>query len=50
MAIKPVCDRCKKELEEFGAILFSPPDSSSMVRKWHICKHCYEKMIKDFEE
>jgi hypothetical protein len=49
MAIKPVCDKCKKELETFGGILFSPPDSNSMVRKWHICKPCYEKMVKEFK-
>ena len=23
--IKPICYRCKKELEEYGAILLSPP-------------------------
>jgi hypothetical protein len=48
MAIKPVCDKCKKELEAFGGILFSPPDSNNMVKKWHICKPCYEKMVKEF--
>jgi hypothetical protein len=48
MAIKPVCDKCKQELTEFGAILFSPPDSNSNVKKWHICKKCYEEMIKAF--
>jgi hypothetical protein len=47
MAIKPVCDKCRKELAEFGALLFSPPDSSNNVKKFHICKECYEK-IKPF--
>lgn len=37
MAIKPVCDKCGKELTEFGAILFSPPDSNNTVKKFHIC-------------
>jgi len=23
--IKPICDKCKKELDQFGAILWSPP-------------------------
>lgn len=45
MAIKPVCDRCKKELNDFGAILFSPPKGKN-VKKFHICGECYEK-IKD---
>jgi len=25
MGIKPTCDYCNKEINEFGAILFSPP-------------------------
>jgi hypothetical protein len=42
MAIKPVCDKCKEELKEFGAILLSPPDSESKVKKFHLCVSCYE--------
>lgn len=41
MSIKPKCDRCKKELKEFGGILFSPPDKKNMVMKLHLCKKCY---------
>ncbi|GBE19732.1 hypothetical protein BMS3Abin17_00459 [archaeon BMS3Abin17] len=48
MTIKPICDKCKQELTEFGAILFSPPDENNNVKKFHICKKCYEEMIKDF--
>jgi hypothetical protein len=33
MAIKPICYKCKKELEGFGALLFSPPDEDSNVKK-----------------
>ena len=47
MSIKPVCDKCKKELNDFGAILFSPPDSESRVKKFHICKECYKKMEEE---
>jgi len=25
MTIEPICDSCKRELQEFGAILFGPP-------------------------
>lgn len=45
MAIKPKCDFCKKELNKFGAILFSPPDKNK-VKKFHICGKCYKKIIK----
>jgi hypothetical protein len=38
--IKPTCDKCKKELEEFGGILLSPPDNDRKVTKYHLCKNC----------
>ena len=41
MTIKPICDICKKELTEFGAILLSPPDNDGHVKKYHICNECY---------
>ncbi|MDP3991108.1 MAG: hypothetical protein Q8P63_02320 [Candidatus Nealsonbacteria bacterium] len=40
MAIKPKCDKCKKELKEFGGILLSPP-KKNIVKKFHLCKKCY---------
>lgn len=46
MAITPHCDRCKKELRDFGAILLSPPDAASKVLKFHVCKPCYEEVIR----
>ena len=49
MSIKPVCDKCKKELTQFGGILFSPPNERGMVKKWHVCKGCYEEMVKEFK-
>lgn len=48
MAIKPHCDRCKKELNEFGAILLSPPNMQNEVQKYHLCKTCYELILNDF--
>ena len=48
MAIKPRCDKCKKELNEFGAIMFSPPDNENNVKKFHICNECYNKILKEF--
>ena len=47
MSIKPICDKCGKELNEFGAILLSPPDDGK-VRKFHLCKDCYEGIVKNF--
>ena len=48
MSIKPKCNKCNKELTEFGAILFSPPNESSEVKKFHICVECYNELIKEF--
>ncbi len=45
MAIKPFCDKCKKELDEFGAILLSPPNKNNEVRKIHLCRICYKEII-----
>ena len=47
MAIKPKCDKCKEELKEFGAILLSPPDKKSTVKKFHLCKKCYRVMFRE---
>lgn len=48
MAIKPVCDKCQKELEDFGAILLSPPDKNNNIRKYHLCENCYIEITKSF--
>jgi hypothetical protein len=45
MAIHPICDFCKQELKDYGALLFSPPDKKSTVEKFHICKDCYKQII-----
>ena len=50
MAINPQCDRCSKELIEFGAILLSPPDAKNKVEKLHLCKDCYQKIHKDIQK
>lgn len=49
MAITPRCDMCGKELTDFGALLFGPPDSANTVKKYHICKSCYVDLIKSFK-
>ncbi|MEK7630409.1 MAG: hypothetical protein AAB417_00040 [Patescibacteria group bacterium] len=45
MAIKPKCDKCKKELKEFGGILLSPPKGNT-VKKFHLCKKCYQEAAR----
>ena len=48
MPIKPICDKCKEELNEFGAILLSPPDKDKKVKKFHLCKKCYQEISSTF--
>jgi hypothetical protein len=49
MSIKPICDKCKRELKDFGGILFSPPDENNKVEKSHLCRACYEEIIDSFQ-
>ncbi len=49
MTIRPKCDKCKKELEEFGGILLSPP-KNNLVKKFHLCRKCYQAIVKDFNK
>jgi len=46
--IRPICDKCKQELKEFGAILLSPPDENNQTKKLHLCKQCYKEIINSF--
>lgn len=56
--IKPICFKCKKELEEKGGILLSPPyinrslnnlqsivNGYDCVFKFHLCVECYSKVF-----
>ncbi len=47
MSIAPHCDKCGNELQEFGAIILSPPDKDSKVIKFHLCKSCYNSLDLD---
>lgn len=49
MAITPKCDKCKDELSDFGGILLSPPDDENMVRKFHLCRKCYEEISREID-
>lgn len=52
MSISPICDFCKKELTDFGGLVFSPPENAeagnSQVEKLHVCKTCYQGMRSMF--
>lgn len=47
MSISPTCDKCKQELTEFGAILFGPPNHENEVKKFHICRLCYDQIKEE---
>ena len=49
MAITPTCSACNEELKDFGGILLSPPDEKEMVKKYHLCKQCYEGMAQNLK-
>lgn len=49
MAIQPICDKCHQKLQEFGALLFSPPDDKSNVKKFHLCKNCYQELNSEID-
>lgn len=44
MAIAPQCDKCGTELADYGALVLSPPNTQSEVKKLHICKACYSQI------
>jgi len=41
--IKVRCDFCGEELNEPGALQFSPPDKNGNVQKIHVCIHCWNR-------
>jgi hypothetical protein len=56
MSIRPICDFCHKELDDFGGLIFSPPEKGhdenktddQNVQKLHVCKTCYDGMVSIF--
>lgn len=43
--ISPKCTKCGKELDEPGALAFSPPSGRIHVVKYHICVECWPKLL-----
>jgi len=50
MSINPKCDKCGSELDDYGGIVFSPPNKSGHYSKCHLCGSCYDKFIKWCEQ
>jgi hypothetical protein len=44
------CDICQRDLQQPGALVFSPPTSEPwLVEKYHVCASCWpeiEKLLK----
>jgi hypothetical protein len=36
-------------LVDFGGIILSPPDEDEKVKKDHLCKQCYDDLVKWIE-
>lgn len=49
MSLTVDCFMCDTELDEPGAILFSPPTKTGLVRKRHLCIECSKLMDKYFK-
>lgn len=47
--LKIKCDRCYNELDDPGALVFSPPVSYD-VKKFHICNSCWFDLREWIEE
>ena len=53
--IKPKCDKCKRELTQYGALAFSPPREQQDgnyerdVEKFHICAKCSRGFLEWIE-
>ncbi len=50
MAIKPVCAKCREELDAYGAIILGPPSRNGTVKKLHLCRKCYNGLIDGWLE
>jgi len=53
MAIKPVCDKYKQELNAPGGLLWSPPkDGAPFMKrdKYHLCAAAWNEFVKFYKE
>jgi hypothetical protein len=41
------CDKCGKELQKPGALIFSPPTGDGwLVEKYHLCADCWLRVAE----
>jgi len=45
MSLTITCNRCGKELDEPGALVFAPPNKKGGTRKFHICERCWHGLM-----
>jgi len=46
MPIAPNCHMCGQQLQDFGALVFSPPDHYEDCHKYHVCRICWDEVQK----
>ncbi len=44
--VKPKCGFCDKELQTYGGQLFSPPLKGGEMKRLHVCRACYNRLMK----
>lgn len=45
------CDICKRNLQEPGGLIFSPPTTESwVVQKYHVCTECWPEVVSLLEK
>lgn len=45
--MKIQCSDCGEDLEEPGALVFSPPDKADYCQKLHLCVDCWEDLHRE---
>lgn len=45
--MKIQCIDCGNDLQEPGALIFSPPDKNDFCQKLHLCVDCWEVLQED---
>jgi len=46
MALQIICNMCKKNMGDGGAVLVSPPNEDNVSIKFHLCSGCYMTIEK----
>lgn len=49
MALTVECFMCATELDQPGALIFSPPNKAGNTKKRHLCVECFKLLEKYFK-